>query len=117
MEKEKLRESTKLNELSKQQNDYINKINNLVKERDLKSTTLKIFEQMEKSVCKIVKSDSTGTGFIVLLPFPDKLHPLPVLITCYHVLKNEDVEDGKQIKLIFNENEEKIIQMNKKRLN
>ena len=80
-----------------------------------KRTTLKIIEQMEKSVCKIVKNESTGTGFIVLLPFPDKLHPLPVLITCYHVLKNEDIEAGKQIKLIFNDNEEIIIQMNKTR--
>jgi len=48
LEKEKLRESTKLNELSKQQNDYINKINSLVKERDLESTKAKNLE-LEKT--------------------------------------------------------------------
>ena len=48
LEKEKLRESTKLNELSNKQNDYINTINSLVKERDLESTKAKNLE-LEKN--------------------------------------------------------------------
>lgn len=79
-----------------------------------KNATLKMIDQMEKSVCNIIKEEMTGTGFICIIPFPDKLHPLPVLITCHHVLRKEDLEIGKKIKLIFNENE-KIIEINKSR--
>lgn len=62
-----------------------------------KDKTLKIFEQMENSVCNIKKEKSTGTGFICIIPFPDKLNPLPVLITCYHVLSNQDLQMGKKL--------------------
>ena len=79
-----------------------------------KEQTKKIFKQMDNSVCKIIKEKTTGTGFICLIPFPNKLHPLPVLITCYHVLTNKELEPGKKIKLMFNENE-KIIEINKSR--
>ena len=79
-----------------------------------KNANQKIIDQMEKSVCNIIKENMTGTGFICIIPFPDKLHPLPVLITCYHVLRKEDLEIGKKIKLILNENE-KIIEINKSR--
>ena len=78
-----------------------------------KNATLKIIEQME-SVCKIIKGKMTGTGFICVIPFPDKLHPLPVLITCHHVLIKEDLEIGKKIKLSFNENE-KILEIDSSR--
>ena len=79
-----------------------------------KEQTKKIFKQMDNSVCKIIKEKTTGTGFICLIPFPNKLHPLPILITCYHVLTNKELEPGKKIKLMFNENE-KIIEINKSR--
>ena len=74
----------------------------------------KIFEQMEKSVCKIEKKKETGTGFLCSIPFPDKLHPLPVLITCHHILKNEEIKRLKGIVLTFKQNK-KIINFDKPR--
>lgn len=74
----------------------------------------KILEQMDNSVCKIIKEKNTGTGFICLIPFPNKLYPLPVLITCYHVLTKKELEPGKFIKLMFNESQ-KLIKINESR--
>ena len=65
----------------------------------------KITEQMKNSICIIDKINSTGTGFICLMPFPDKLHPLPVLITANHVLGVNDLKPEKKIILKFNQNE------------
>ena len=50
-----------------------------------KEATLKIIGQMDKNVCKIMKEKSTGTGFLCIIPFPNKLNRLPVLMTCNHV--------------------------------
>ena len=68
----------------------------------------KINEQMDKSVCKILKQNMKGTGFICSIPFPDSSSSLPVLMTCYHVLGEKDLKNGKIIKLLFN-NVEKVI--------
>ena len=78
-----------------------------------KSSLKKINEQMD-SVCKIIKEKTSGTGFICSIPFPNKLTTLPVLITCYHVLGDKDLESGKEIKIIFNENE-KILKIDESR--
>ena len=59
-------------------------------------------EQNKYSVCKITKDDKQfGTGFLYIIPFPDKLNKLPVLITCNHVLSREDISIGKTINLIL----------------
>ena len=59
-----------------------------------------------KSVCKIVKdNEQTGTGFLCKIPFPDEFNLLPVLITCYHVLGEEDIKEGKKINITFNNDE------------
>ena len=79
-----------------------------------KEQTKKILEQMDNSVCKIIKAKSIGTGFICLIPFPNKLYPLSALITCYHVLSKDDLKPGKEIKLMFDE-KEKIIEINQSR--
>ena len=68
----------------------------------------KINEQMDKSVCKILKQNMKGTGFICSIPFPSSSSSLPVLMTCYHVLGEKDLKNGKIIKLLFN-NVEKVI--------
>ena len=76
-----------------------------------------INEQKENNVCKIVKeNDVTGTGFLCLIPFPDKLHPLPVLFTCNHVLNGDDIKPGKEIKMIFNDKIEKILKIDDSRM-
>ena len=76
-----------------------------------------IKEQKENNVCKIVKENGiTGSGFLCIIPFPDKLHPLPVLLTCNHVLKDDDIKPGKEIKLIFNDTIEKILKIDDSRM-
>ena len=75
---------------------------------------IRIFEQMEYSIYKIVKENLTGTGFICRIPYPNELHKLPVLITCNHVLDEEDIKEGKEIKLFLNETEH-IIKIDAKR--
>ena len=76
-----------------------------------------INEQKENNVCKIIKeNDTTGTGFLCIIPFPDKLHPLPTLITCNHVINEDDIQPGKQIKLIINDKIEKILTIDDSRM-
>ena len=60
---------------------------------------------MNNSICKIEKEKTTGTGFISIIPFPDKFNQLPVLFTCNHILNNNELKIGRIIKLIFNQKE------------
>ena len=48
--------------------------------------TKKIIEQMEKCICKIKIEVLQGTGFFCKIPFPDRYHLLPVLITNNHII-------------------------------
>ena len=76
-----------------------------------------IIEQKDNNVCKIIKENkATGTGFLCIIPFPDKLHPLPVLMTCNHVFNEEDIKPGKKIKLIFKDKIEKILNIDNSRI-
>ena len=59
---------------------------------------MRIFEQINKSICKII--DNQGSGFICMIPYPNIL---PVLITCNHILEDKDLEPRKKIKLVFEE--------------
>ena len=64
---------------------------------------------MEKSICLIDNENSTGTGFLCLIPQIN--HFLKVLITCNHVLNNLSI--GNKIKLIFdNDDNEKPKEIN-----
>ena len=74
---------------------------------------IKIIENQKiNSICKIINGKKVkGTGFLVLIPNPDRLHPLPVLITCNHVINGNENE----IKLIFNDKIEKILKLNNTR--
>ena len=79
---------------------------------------MKIYsKQMENSVCKIQKSAAvTGTGFFVKITNESKLNPMNVLITCNHVLDENDLSEGKVLKLIFNNNKTtKTLKMTKSR--
>jgi len=63
--------------------------------------------QMENCICKIkLDNGKVGIGFFCLIPFPNQLNPLPVLITCNHVLNEQDIIEG--AKLNFSLNDEKI---------
>ena len=48
----------------------------------------KINEQMEKKICKIIAENTQGTGFFCKIPFPNKEHMLPVLITNNHIIND-----------------------------
>ena len=72
----------------------------------------RIIEQMDQSVCKMM--DNHGTGFICMIPYPNDFNLLPVLISCNHVLQNEDVEPGKKINLKF-EDKEILLEIDKDR--
>ena len=62
-----------------------------------------ILEQSEKCICKIeINKGKYGTGFFCAIPFPNKYHLLPVLITNNHVLSEDDIIKGKQIKFTLN---------------
>ncbi len=70
---------------------------------------------MDNSVFKILKENSSGTGFLCLLPYPDRFNLLPVLITCHHVLGINELKEGNQIQLIFN-GEKKLINLNGRKI-
>ena len=75
-----------------------------------------ICNQIDNSLCKIKKKNGgIGTGFICRIPFPDFNNLLPVFITCYHVLKKEDITEGKEIELEFKQEIKKKILINNSR--
>ena len=66
-----------------------------------KNQIKKIYAQMNNSVVKIKNGKKNGTGFICLIPYPDEIHRLPVLITCNHVLDIKDINKNKEIILFL----------------
>ena len=77
-----------------------------------------VISQLKKNICKIYKIDGKrGTGFTCKMPIhPDQFNFLPVLITNYHVLKNEDLQINKTIKITFdNDKIEKTLLIDEKR--
>ena len=61
--------------------------------------------QMQKSIFKIRVNEVMGTGFFCIIPSPDKLNYLNVMITTNHLLKEEDIIPGKTI-CIFLKNDQ-----------
>ncbi len=64
-----------------------------------------ITDQMNLCICKIHKNNIIGTGFFCKIPNPDFFNTKPVLITCNHILQKEDIQEGNQINLIYNNNQ------------
>ena len=62
----------------------------------------KILKLMEKSVCKIICKEHSGTGFFCYLNFPEKSDLLLVLFTNYHILREEDILPKKIINISLN---------------
>ena len=71
--------------------------------------TEKILNQMKKSVCKIKRKEIKGTGFFAKLPYRSKYKK--VLITCEHILKEEDIINSNIITISIN-NEEQYKEIN-----
>ena len=70
----------------------------------------KILNQMKRCICKVI-GVKIGTGFFCKILYQNKL--TPVMITNYHVINNNYINNNKQIKISINENKE-IININKK---
>ena len=72
--------------------------------------------QQSRSVFKIIKENGkTGNGFLCKIPYPDTSNLLPSLITCYHIFKPEELFEGNEISIKFNNDEIKNIKLNRKR--
>ena len=69
-----------------------------------------ILEQMKKCICKVF-GDKIGTGFFCKILFQNKL--IPVMITNYHVINDNYINNHKQIQISINEKKE-IININNK---
>ena len=75
-----------------------------------------IEKQKEYNVCKVVKKNKfIGTGFLCLIPYPNRINLLPVLITCNHVLGLSDLQEGNEINLVFNDKINKKLKIEKTR--
>ena len=73
-----------------------------------------ISKQKEKGICKIMKNENPiGTGFLcnIIGEYLGEYKKRKALITAYHVLGKEDLKIGNEIKLVFNDNKEKIIKI------
>ena len=62
-----------------------------------------IFQQINKSICKIICKKGHGSGFFSTIPFPDELNTLKVLITNNHVLGENDIKVGSKINIFIND--------------
>lgn len=66
-----------------------------------------ILRQSKESLCSITINNKGqkghGTGFFCIIPFPDKIKRLPVLITNNHVLGREAISKSNKIKLSLND--------------
>ena len=83
-----------------------------------KEIRIKIIEQMENSICLIEDEEEQkkGTGFLCQIPFlNNEFHQQQFLITCYHVLNENKIKEGQEIRLTFKNNDIKIIKIDKER--
>ena len=73
--------------------------------------TKKIFNQMNKCVCKLYNG-CEGTGFFTKIPYNNKL--LPILITNNHIINENDIKINKKISIYLNK-EIRTIELDEKR--
>ena len=70
--------------------------------------TKKILEQMEKSICKIYKTDGKkGTGFFCNIKYENK--EIPVMMTNYHVINDNYIKENDKIEIVINNDEDNLI--------
>ena len=91
-------------------------LNKAVKPVSIDSTE-KILYQMKKCVFKIQINGIKGTGFFTKIPW-DKAF-IKVLITNNHIINEKDIENENVFIITFNnnENEKKLIKINKEKTN
>ena len=91
-------------------NEHLKKHSNSIS----KEKSLKIIEKMDENACEIKKENSKETGFLCIIPVPHEKKPLPVLITCNHILGEKDLKKGDKI-IIESNNNEKILKIKNQR--
>lgn len=69
-------------------------------EMSIRNTEI-ILNQLKNSVCKIYNQKETGSGFFCKIPSDNKFTEINALITCNHVLGENDLIKGKKITLSF----------------
>ena len=76
-----------------------------------------ILEQINKCICDIkCPVEGHGTGFFCRIPYPDFFNIKAVLMTNNHILKKDDIAQGKIIKFTMNkEKTQEEIKINNKR--
>ena len=67
---------------------------------------------LEKSniVSKIKINNLTGSGFLCKIPFRDEKNIIPMLVTCNHILKKEDITQGKEFSFTL-DNDKKDVKL------
>ena len=73
--------------------------------------TQTILEQMKICICKVF-GKKIGTGFFCKISYKNKI--IPVMITNYHIIDDDFIENNQQIKISINDKYQ-IININKKR--
>lgn len=74
-----------------------------------KNQTKIILDQIDKSICKIEKENSTGTGFLCIIQNNELFEFQPVLVTSHHVLGFNDIKEGNVIKFFLKKKHRKYI--------
>ena len=89
---------------------------NIINEKSLNNINHEMIEnQLNNNICKIYINDKEkGIGFLCIIPFPDKLNLLPVLLIFSEESNNKNIIKEKEIKLNFI-NYNKILLNNNKR--
>jgi len=67
------------------------------------TSTKKILEQMDKSICKININNIQGTGFFCKIPFPSLNDTMQVLITNNYIINEDHLNNNGMIKIKMNE--------------
>ena len=65
-------------------------------------------DKYEKSICEIKCDNRYSTGFFCILRYPDKYNKIYCLITNYHVIDNEMINNKEYIEIVINKKIEKI---------
>ena len=104
-------DKTEINKIIIEQNVITGKVSPISRVKEEK-----IIEQMKNSVCKIYTNEKFGTGFLCLIPFPNKDTPHRVLITNKNLINEEQLQKQKKIDITLdNDREEKTIYLTSER--
>jgi small GTP-binding protein len=63
---------------------------------------------LDKKICRIILSDSYGSGFLCKIPYPEKDDVFKVLITNNHVLNEQTLKTIKKIRIEINKSQKEI---------